>query len=414
MPQAHAHRSLDQTAEAYVKLVLALGQHDSDYVDAYYGPEAWKAKAIQEAKPLHEIRREALALTQRLSPTDDAFPDTSDQMRYHYLSRQLQSLVSRVDLLSGVRMTFDQESRALYDAVAPTLPERHFKEILRELEDVLPGDGPITERYNQFKRRFIIPLEKLDPVFSSAIAESRARTKRYITLPENESFTVEYVSNKSWSGYNWYKGKNHSLIQVNTDLPIFIDRAVDLASHEGYPGHHVYNTLLEHHLVMERGWVEFTVYALFSPQSLIAEGTANFGIEMAFPSDDRINFERAVLFPLSGMDPSEAARYYQIHQIFLKLGYAGNEAARRYLDGEIDRDEAAHWLVEYALMSPERAQQRTRFFDQYRSYVINYNLGQDLVKHYIESRGGTPGNPDRRWAEFTLLLSSPRLPSSLR
>jgi hypothetical protein len=28
-------------------------------------------------------------------------------------------------------------------------------------------------------------------------------------------------------------------------------------------------------------------------------------------------------------------------------------------------------------MAP-RAEQRVRFFDQYRSYVINYNLGKDL------------------------------------
>ena len=109
-----------------------------------------------------------------------------------------------------------------------------------------------------------------------------------------EHFTVEYVTNKSWSGYNWYQGGFRSLIQVNTDLPIYIDRAVDLACHEGYPGHHVYNALLEQHLVKARGWLEFSVYPLFSPQSLIAEGTANYGIEVAFPGRDRIAFEQEV------------------------------------------------------------------------------------------------------------------------
>ena len=69
---------------------------------------------------------------------------------------------------------------------------------------------------------------------------------------------------------------------MNTDLPIFIDRAIDLACHEGYPGHHVYNALLEKNLMRDRGGSEFSVYALFSPQSLIAEGTANYGIEVAF------------------------------------------------------------------------------------------------------------------------------------
>jgi hypothetical protein len=70
--------------------------------------------------------------------------------------------------------------------------------------------------------------------------------------------------------------------------------------------------------------------------------------------------------------------------------------------------------VRYALMSPERAAQRVRFIDQYRSYVINYNLGQDLVRQYIEKRGGTADHPEKRWQEFAKLISSPRLPSGLR
>ncbi|HEY0557380.1 MAG TPA: hypothetical protein VGG20_24200, partial [Thermoanaerobaculia bacterium] len=212
----------------------------------------------------------------------------------------------------------------------------------------------------------------------------------------------------------WYKGGFHSLIQVNTDLPIFIDRAIDLACHEGYPGHHVYNTLLEKHLVRDRGWVEFTVYPLFSPQSLIAEGTANFGIEVAFPGAERTAFERERLYPLAGIDPDKAARYTEVQRLLQGLSYAGNEAARHYLNGEMSRQDAEAWIVRYGLMSPERAAQRVRFIDQYRSYVINYNFGQDLVRRYIEKHGGTASHPEERWREFTALISSPRLPSGLR
>ena len=57
---------------------------------------------------------------------------------------------------------------------------------------------------------------------------------------------------------------------------------------------------------------------------------------------------------------------------------------------------------------------RDRFFDTYRGYVINYNYGKDLVRGFIESRGGTADNPAKRWQEFEKLLSSPRLPSGLR
>ena len=224
---------------------------------------------------------------------------------------------------------------------------------------------------------------------------------------------MEYVHNKSWSGYNWYKGNNESLIQINTDLPIFLERAIDLAAHEGYPGHHVYNCLLETAFARKFGWVEFTAYPLFSSQSLIAEGTANFGIEVAFPGKERMEFERSMLFPLAGLDKDQAENYSKVQAFAAKLSYAGNEAARRYLNAEISREDAAQWLVNYALMSPERAQQRTRFFDQYRSYVINYNFGLDLVRHYIERRGGTEDKPGKRWEEFTKLISSPRLPSGL-
>ena len=160
--------------------------------------------------------------------------------------------------------------------------------------------------------------------------------------------------------------------------------------------------------------MEFTLYALFSPQSLVAEGTANFGIEVAFPGHQRIDFERDVLFPAAGMNGADAEQYYSLQSLTGVLNYAHNEAARAYLDGTMNRQQAGEWLATYALMSPERAKQRVRFIDAYRSYVINYNLGQDLVRSYIESRGGTSDNPSRRWDEFRQLISSPRLPSGLR
>ena len=273
------------------------------------------------------------------------------------------------------------------------IPESHFQAILAKLEPRFPGEGTLLERYERWRKPFVIPREKLDSVFQIAIKECRARTVARMKLPAAESFTVEYVTNKSWSGYNWYQGQYRSVIQVNTDLPVYIDRAVDLACHEGYPGHHVYNALLEQHLVRDRGWVEFTVYPLFSPQSLIAEGTANYGIEVAFPGRERVDYERSVLFPAAGLDPARAAEYYEVQALVEELSYAGNEAARRYLTGTIDQTAAARWLEQFALMSPERAKQRVKFFDQYRSYVINYNFGKDLVERYVESRGGTPNNP---------------------
>ncbi len=413
MKQAKTSHVLQRLAESYARLVLAVGQHDPDYVDAFYGPPEWKEQAEKEKLPLDAIKRKGGGILAELRTISPARMDEMSGHRHRFLVAQLQALVTRVNMLLGTKYTFDEESRSLYDAVAPTHTEEHFQNILSEMGELLPGTGSVPQRYEKFQQQHTIPGPRLDKVFTAAITESRKRTAQRVELPAEEKFTVEYVTGKSWSGYNWYKGKSTSLIQVNTDLPISIDRAVDLASHEGYPGHHVYNTLLEKHLVRDRNWLEFSVYALFSPQSLIAEGTANYGIEMAFPAEARVEFEREVLFPLAGLDPAGTERYYRVHRIFLKLTYAGNEAARRYLDGKIGREEAVRWLTEYALMAPPRAEQRTRFFDQYRSYVINYNLGEDLIRRYIESRGGTPDNPPKRWAQFKDLLTSPRVPSGL-
>lgn len=404
---------MNDIAERYVKLVLALGLHDSDYVDAYYGPKEWKHEAQARKVPLDDIAARARTLQRDLA----AVPAPSgelERLRAAYLEHQLSALAARVRILRGERLTFDEESRALYDAVAPTHPESYFQDILNSLDREFPGQGSLVSRYEAFRSRFVLPRERLDGVFQAAIKGCRERTLQHLTLPADERFTVEYVTGKSWSGYNWYQGGYRSLIQVNTDLPIYIDRAIDLACHEGYPGHHVYNTLVEKHLVRDRGWIEFSVYALFSPQSLIAEGTANYGIEVAFPGPERVAFEKAVLFPAAGFNPADADEYYRVQALVDRLSYAGNEAARKYLNGEIDKDAAAKWLQRYALMSPDRAAQRVRFFDQYRSYVINYNLGKDLVRAYVESRPGVAGNPARRWEEFGKLLSSPRLPSTLR
>ncbi len=404
---------LNGVAERYVKLVLAMGEHDPDYVDAYYGPAEWRNDADTEKKPLDAIAIEEKQLTDALAkiskPTDEM-----ERLRAAYLVKQLSALQARMHMLKGERLKFDEESQALYDAVAPTFSETHFQEILARLEPKLPGEGSLLQRYENWRRAFVIPKDKLDRVFQLAIRACRERTVAHIKLPPNENFSVEYVTNKPWGGYNWYKGHYRSVIQVNTDLPAYIDRAIDLAAHEGYPGHHVYNALLEKNLVRDRGWVEFSVYPLFSPQSLIAEGTANFGREVVFTKAERLAFEKEVLWPAAGIDPSRAEEFYAVQDLVKKLAYATNEAARQYVNGGMNANAAATWLQKYALMDEKRAKQGTKFIEKYRSYVINYNLGEDMVRSYIEKRGGTADQPEQRWREFEQLLASPRLPSDIR
>jgi hypothetical protein len=409
---------MNNIAEAYVKLVLKIGQHDADYVDAYYGPEEWKPEELihdgSDTLIHKQLNEEADKLLNELENLSNYEATELETLRYRFLYKQLLAAKTKIFMISGVQFSFDEESKALYDAVSPSYPENHFKQILEKLDKLLPGSGDVSKRLNNYTALFVIPTEKLDTVFKAAINECRKKTLHYMDLPANENFEVEYVTDKAWSGYNWYKGNNFSLIQVNTDLAIKIDRAVDLAAHEGYPGHHVYNVLLEQNLYRKKGWVEFCVYALFSPQSLIAEGSANYGIEVAFPGESRIKFEKEVTFPLAGLDPALADDYYKISGLVEELSYAGNEAARNYLDGKWDKEKTKHWLVKYSLMTPERAEQRIKFIEKYRSYVINYNLGKDIVKDYIEKNGGTKNNPEKRWELFQALLSTPQTPSRLK
>jgi len=407
--------TMDDIAQQYVKLILDIGQHDPDFVDAYYGPKEWQENSKKMKYELTALKDRTDAISNRLKRIRVPRRDQSSTLRKTYLQKQLSAAYAKIEMLSGTKYSFDVEAKKLYDAEPPKNSEKYFSTIVKELEKSLPsGEGTIQERYLKYRNQFIIPKEKLDAVFTRAINECRARTKQFIALPENESFVVEYVTNKAWSGYNWYQGNAHSIIQVNTDLPIFIDRAVDLAAHEGYPGHHVYNVLLETELMRKKGWIEFSIYPLFSPQSLIAEGSANFGIDVVLPSKERLKFEKEVLFPLAGLDPSLVEKYYLVLSLVSKLAYAGNEAARGHLNGAFSKEETMRWLTTYALFDSARAEQRIKFIDKYRSYVINYNLGQDLVKKYVEKKAGKNPTDAKRWKVFSELISSPKLPGGLK
>lgn len=411
--------SLQDIAQQYVALVLALGAHDADYVDAYYGPPEWRTEADAMPRTLADIDGLAAQLQQRLAslgrqgvPGDDVREAELLGLRRVYLQKHLSALRTRVALLQGTPLPFDEESRALYDAAALERGEDDFREALDVLSRSVPGSGTLLERYNTFRKRFVIPPEAVRPVFEAAIRVCRERTLAALTLPAGEQFTLEFVQGKSWSGYNWYQGRYWSVIQVNIDLPIHIDRAVELAAHEGYPGHHVHNVRIEDELVRQRGWVEFTAYPLFSPQSLVAEGIANCAPGMVFSRSERLAFERDVLFPMAGLDPGMATRYAMVTLAAEKLAHAGTEAARRLLDGRLDDAGAVQWLETYALHSRPRATQRVRFIRQYRSYVINYTRGRELVDAYLTRKSG--GDRLRRWANLGELMASPRLAASLQ
>jgi hypothetical protein len=283
-----------------------------------------------------------------------------------------------------------------------------------QLDVLLPGKGNMNKRFQLLADRFVIPKNKLDTVFHAAIAECRKRTQEHYTIPAGENFKLEFVTNQPWSGYNWYKGNYQSLIQINTDLPILIDRAIDVGSHESYPGHHLYNMLLEKKLYHDKGWVEISLYPLFSPQSLIAEGSANYGIDMVFPGEEaKITFCKEVLLPLAGLDTTGITKYFKAGAIKGELNFARNEVGRGMLNKTMDSTTVMRWLKDYCLMSEEGAKKSISFIKANRSYVINYNHGMALVKNYISTKAGASPGTEKRWEVFGELLSNPVLPKDL-
>ena len=406
---AKATDDLGAIANDYVKLTLALGEQEAGYVDAYYGPQAWVAEAKADPRDMRELGNALVELMERidgLPPGDDPLVEARKQ----FLSAQLEAAVTRHAMMLGETFPFAREAQGLFGVTPDLKPLQEFDPVLEEIENLVPGDGPLSARVAAFENGYVIPKDRLKAVFDTAIAECKARTMKYFDLPEGENFKMEFVTGKSWSGYNYYQGNYQSLIQVNTDLPIFIGRAVDLGCHEGYPGHHVYNMLLERNLTKGRGWQEFSVYPLYSPQSLIAEGSANYGIELAFGGEERLEYERDVLYPLAGLDPDTAAAYWALQIAKQALSGARMTIAQQYLDGEITREEAIALNQKYQLVSAERAAQMTDFNEQYRSYVINYGLGMEMVRDWIEAQGDAPV---WRWKAMERLLSEPMLPGEL-
>lgn len=409
--QTPSSQVLDRVAEDFVRMTLEAGEREPGYVDAYYGPVHLMDSAKAAPRPVSVLRKEADRLMILVNATKDKDLSPDERRRKLFMKGQLKAAQTRLAMLAGDKFSFEDEAEGLF-GVRPVLkPLKSFDPILARIDKIVPGKGDLAARVDAFQNKYVIPTDKVEAVMQAGIAACKAKTEQHIKLPANERFDLAFVTKKPWSGYNWYKGDAHSLIEINTDLPIYISRALDLGCHEGYPGHHVLNTLLEEKLTKEKGWVEFSVYPLFSPQSFIAEGSANFGIELAFPGQAKTEFERDKLYALAGLDPKTAKAYGELQDAKGALSSAGNTIAALYLSGKMTKDQAVQALMKYGLYSRGGAEKRVSFIETYRSYVINYNLGQDMVRNYVYRAGKTD---DARWKAMERVISEPTTPADLR
>ncbi len=392
---------LDAVADEYVRLVLAVGRHDPGYVDAYYGPPEWKEEAARgEPRPVADLLRAATELRARA----EAAPPSD---RREFLVKQLAAVEAFVRRLGGERIPLEREARDLYDIEIPRHGIEEFEAARRELEAILPGEGDLAARAQEFQKRFEIPPDRLRAVVDACLGEARRRTAALCELPAGESFRVSIVRDKPWGAYNWYEGGLSSLIEVNTDLPLSLARVFGLLVHEGYPGHHTMNILLEDRLVRGRGWREFSVYPLYSPTSVIAEGTANVGEEIVATRAERVAFARDVLAPLAGLEGLDFETMEKARDAWRVLGHARGEAARMLLDEGEPEDEVVAFLMRHGLLEEPRARKAVEFMRAYGAYEFAYTVGEDLVRAHI-------GNGPDRVERFFALLDRPVTPSMLR
>ncbi len=400
-------QTLDSVAHAYLRLAVALGEHDGDSIDYYYGPPAWVADIRKQAPPLNQIRQSSLELIEALQTM--TVHDTTSVTRQKFLLGQLQAIACRASQAAGARSTFDEESMCSFGHTSPkTMDEKALSATREKIAQLIGGHGTMAERYSAFEAKYVIPRAKLQSVMERAIAGCRSQTVKHVPLPADESIELTFAGDEPWAGYSLYKGAHHSVVTINTDFPVTIDRALDLACHEAYPGHHTFN-MLQDDAVARQGAPELMVQPTYSPQSFLSESAATIAGEMAFPRDERIRFEREELFPLAGLPAVDVERYLEVEELVEQLHSAIAVIAREYVDGQLEFARAGEALEKEALMG--NTFDTLKYLNEFRSYVVTYTCGPDVLKTYLPD-AKTPNSEGRRWEMYVHWMRTEPTPGS--
>ncbi len=388
---------LDAEAIEYVRLAVALGERDPDWLDFYIGSPELVRDVRAHPPPLRSIKRSADAAISRLAARGLSGGNRSRQQQ---LLHELAALTTRAGLLLGDRPPYDVESRALF-GVAPGPPaDRHFAGIRARIDALIPGPGPLADRLPHYESHFVVPSPRVPAVFERALAECRRRTLAHVPRPSDAGVTTEFVRNKPWAAYSRYLGGGRSLVSVNADFRFTVDRLLQTACHETYPGHHLRNILVDN--VLQDRLPEFSVQPLFSPRTFLAEGSAMYAAAVAFSDDERAAFEGDQLFPAAGI-AGDAKTSVRVARLVDELQDVQVHIARQYLDGELEFARASAALEEQALMPDTGAM--LKYINQYRSYVTAYTLGRQAAKTFVDACAGS-GDRDRRWKCFERLLTA--------
>ncbi|HEY2300833.1 MAG TPA: hypothetical protein VGH66_03020 [Acidimicrobiales bacterium] len=383
----------------YLDLGLALGRHVDGLVDAYYGPPERAARAAGE--PLR-APAELEARARRLLATLDT-DDSLDAHRRRYLAGQVKGLRMTAAKLAGSPVGYLDEVEACYGVRPGQVAEDDFAAAHRRLDAVLPGRGPLPERYITWRESQVVPPETLPRAVASLAEDLRARTKRVFGLPDGERVDFEQVTNQPWSGFNYYLGGLHSRVVINVDLPVLSTSLGHLVAHEAYPGHHTEHSRKEVGLVRRRRQLEETIFLVGTPQCLLAEGLADLGLEVVV--DQRPEAMVASHLRPLGI-PYDADLVAQVSIAGDTLNAVRANAALLLHDEGLDEQQVVDYVAQWGLMSAARAQKAVSFLADptWRAYIFCYVEGVALCRRFV---GADP-------TRFERLISEQLLPEDLR
>jgi hypothetical protein len=350
------------------------------------------ADVRRDPPALPVIRREAVLLAAQVARFASAADEEARRARE--LTANLSAIEARVDLLTGTRRTYDAESIAFF-GITPERPDpARLAAIRSQIAAIVGREGRLVDRYVAFVAGVTVPDDRLPAVMAAALDECRSRTVRHVALPPREHASLQFVHDRPWGAFSRYLGDAQSAIQINRDFRFTVDQALQIACHEGYPGHHARNAYAAPSRA-GRVPAERLVQLMFAPEAVDAEGTAMLAADVAFSPGERVAFVRDRLFPLAGLDPSLAARHVTVERLVGDLQVVQGDIARRYLDGELEFARAVAALEEQALVP--HAEGLIKYINEYRTYVTAYTAGTTRFAARLAACAGAGPSADARW-----------------
>lgn len=393
----------------YLLVGLRLDRHIDGVVDAYYGPAGLRHRvAAEPVTPAGRLREDARELIGLL---DDATASAAlGADRRCWLRAQVVGLETVAAKLAGVTVGYADEVEACYGVRPAPVPEDDLAAAHRALDEVLPGSGPVLDRYVTWREAQAVPPERLDAAIRSLAEDFRQRTQQLFGLPDGEHVDFELVTDRPWSGFNYYLGDLRSRVAINTDLPVLATGLGHLVAHEAYPGHHTEHTRKEVGLVRRRRQLEESIFLVGTPQCLLAEGLADLGLEVLVGASTggagRLAVEEVVaghLRPLGiAYDPEVVATIATAGEALGSV--RGNVAWLLHEEGR-SVEECVDYAVRWSLTTRSRAFKTIQFLTDptWRAYISCYVEGLPLCRRFV---GGDP-------ARFERLLTEQLVPADL-